>query len=99
CQFMAHVLDLVDVVIAPAISAVGQRIEYGVAGLRCWLHQVEDVAHGNATPFGDAGPALDAEMRRDLLLLGHRLEVSQGKLAGHLDETVDTEAVASKVFR
>ena len=86
---MAHVLDLVDVVIATAVGAVGQRIEHGIAGFGRRLHQVENVAHGNTTPFGDAGPALNAEMSRDLLLLGHGLEVVQGKLAGRFHQPAD----------
>jgi hypothetical protein len=53
-QRVAHVIDLVDVIVAPAIGAVGQRIEHGVASLGHRLHQTKDLAHGNTTPFGDA---------------------------------------------
>ena len=49
-QFVAHVLDLVNVIIAPAIGAVGQEVKYGVPRLRRRLHRIEDVPHCGTPP-------------------------------------------------
>jgi hypothetical protein len=41
-QCVAHILDLVNVIVAAAVGAIGQRIEHGEASLRYRLHQLAD---------------------------------------------------------
>src|SRR6185312_15997121 len=76
--------------------ALGKRVEDSVASLGRWPHDIEDAAHRDATPLGDAGPSLDAEMFRNLLLFRHRLEFGIGELSRILDQTIDAQPVVCK---
>ena len=70
---------------------------HGVAGLFGRAHQVEDVAHRHAAPLGDTGPALDAEVLRDLLVVWQRPQLLEAELYRILDEAVDAEAIAREM--
>ena len=69
-----------------SVTAVGKRVEHRVAGLRRRLDEVEDVAHRYTAPFGNAQPALDAEVHLDLLLLVHRLQLGERQLGRPFDQ-------------
>jgi hypothetical protein len=90
---MAHIAYFVNIVIAPSIRPVGQRVENGIARLRQPPHQPHNLAHRHATPLGHTRPALDAEMGRDLFLFLHALKLGQRELARCLDEPADPQAV------
>ena len=96
---MAHVRQTVRVIVAAAVAAVSERVKHRVAGLGRRLDEIEDVAHWHAAPLGNARPALDAEMRRDLLLLGHHLQLGERQLDGVFDQAVDPQPVARKFGR
>src|SRR6185437_1466455 len=59
-------------------------------------HDIKDEAHRDATPLGDTGPPLNAEMFGDLLLFGHRLDLGIGELPRILDQAIDAQAVVYK---
>src|SRR5665213_368083 len=88
-QAVMHIAYLVDIVIATACGALGERVKDSVAGLGRRLHDVQDVAHPNTAPFGDARPSLYAKMRGNLFLLRQRLQVGEGKLAWLLHQSAD----------
>ena len=89
----------IDTEAADSLKALDPKRPIREAGLGHPLHQIQDIALGNAAPFCDAGPALDAEMRRDLLLFRHRLELGQGEAPGSLDQTVEPQPVAGEFVR
>src|SRR6185437_10755920 len=88
--------QVVNVVVDAAIGAFGERVEDGIARLAGRSHDVEDLAHRSSAPLGDAGPALDAEMLGDLLLLGHRLDLGIGELPRMLDQATDAQSVVDE---
>ena len=65
-QLMLHVAKSVDVVITPAVSPVGVAVEYHVPSTRVGFHQFQEFYHRSSTPLGNAAPALNAVMLRDL---------------------------------
>src|SRR5215470_7177124 len=66
CQLMPHVAQSVDVVITPSVSPVGVAVEHGVLRTRVRFHSVQESCHRRSTPLGNAAPALNAVMLRDL---------------------------------
>src|SRR6185437_7296104 len=95
-QRMPHVSQVVHVVVDAAIGAFGERVKDGIARLARRPHDIQDAAHRNTAPLGDAGPALDAEMLGDLLLLGHRLDLGIGELLRMLDQATDAQSVVDE---
>src|ERR1022692_2545960 len=77
----------------PVSAAFDQRIEDGLASVCCRLYDIEDVAHRNAAPFGDAGPSLNAKMLGDLFLLRHLLDLGIGERLWALDQPAHAELV------
>src|SRR5215831_2411077 len=65
-QLMPHVAKSVDVVITPSVCPVGVAVEYHVLGTRVRLHPFQEFCHRSSTPLGNAAPALNAVMLRDL---------------------------------
>src|SRR5215467_1333224 len=65
-QLMLHVGKSVDVVITPAVSSVGVAVESRVLGSRFRFYPFQEFCHRSSTPLGNAAPALDAVMLRDL---------------------------------
>src|SRR5665213_532183 len=57
------------------------------------------MAHRNAAPFSDAGPALNAKVGGDLLLFRHRLQCRIGELRRILDKSTNSQAVVGEVIR
>lgn len=53
-QRVAHIFDGMNIVVTPAISAISERVEHSITGLRCRVNQIEEVAHPDTAPFGDA---------------------------------------------
>src|SRR5215469_1979542 len=52
-QVVAHVLDLVSVVVQSALWALGEGVKHGKTSLRQWMHQLDDLVHRHAAPLGD----------------------------------------------
>src|SRR5262249_49716675 len=65
-QLMLHVAKSVDVVIPPSVSPVGVAVEYDVFSSRVRLHPFQEFCHRSSAPLGNAAPALNAVMLRDL---------------------------------
>src|SRR6516162_11931176 len=63
---MLHVAKSVDVVITPAVGPVGVAVEYHVPSTRVGFHQLQEFYHRSSAPLGNAAPALNAVMLRDL---------------------------------
>src|SRR5512146_1973737 len=94
---MVHVIELVHVVVTPALQTLGKRVKDNVAGLRQGLDDFQNAEHRNAAPFRNARPALDAKVAGYLFLLRHRLEFSESKPRWLLDQSVDAQAVLREV--
>src|SRR6185437_391646 len=61
------------------------------------LYDIQNIAHRNAAPFGDARPSLNTKMRGDLFLLGQGLQVGKGELARRLDQPINAQAVVHEL--
>ena len=85
------------VVVEALVGAVAERIEDDPLRLRLRLDQIDDRLHRDAAPLRDAGPALDAEVLRDLLVVGQRAQLREVELDGILDEAVDPQPVVGEV--
>src|SRR5579864_3322193 len=94
---MAHVFELVHVVIAAAIHTLGKRVKDGVAGLRPGFDDFQNAAHRNAAPLCNARPALDAKVTGYLFLFWHRFEFGESKNRRLLDQSVDAQSVIREI--
>lgn len=76
-ELVVHLFNGVHVVVHAAVGAVAERVEHHppCAGLR--VDEFEDRRHGDAAPFRDTAPALDAEVLVDLADLGVLRECPQ----------------------
>src|SRR5215469_1792436 len=79
---MLYVAKSVDVVITPAVSPVGVAVEYHVPSTRVGFHQFQEFYHRSSTPLGNAAPALNAVMLRDLFAEAHFTQLIDCKLLG-----------------
>src|SRR5665213_635104 len=75
---VTQILNRVGVVIAPtSLAPSSEGIEHHPLGLWSGTDEVDQLRESQAAPLRDAGPALDAVMQSDLLLLAHGLKLIQ----------------------
>ena len=67
-------------------------------GLGLRADQVEDRLHRHATPLGDARPALNAEVLRDLLMIRQRTQLREREVDGVLDQPLDPKPATGEVI-
>src|SRR5262249_40124602 len=65
-HLMLHVAKSVDVVITPSVLPVGVAVEYRILRTRVRFHPFRELCHRGSTPLGNAAPALNAVVLRDL---------------------------------
>ena len=87
---MPHILNYVNVIVNTTFGTFSERVENSISGIGHWLHDIQDVTHGDATPLSNTGPPLNAEVLGDLLLLRHCLELGVGELARIRNQPADT---------
>src|SRR6516162_6688348 len=79
---MLHVAQCVDVVITPAVSPLGVAVEYRVLNTRVGFHPFQEFCHRSSTPLGNAAPALNAVMLRNLFAETDFTQLIDCKLPG-----------------
>src|SRR5262249_6825973 len=96
---MLHVAKSVDVVITPAVSPVGVAIEYYVPSTRVGFHQFQEFYHRSSTPLGNAAPALNAVMLRNLFAETDLAQLIDGEFLGmrHLAKQLHRAALCASL--
>ena len=95
-EVVAHLLHRVGVVVDAAVRSVAEAVEDDPP--RRWerVDQVHHAGQGDTSPLGDAGPALDAEVLRHLLLHRQGPQLRHAQLDRMLDKSVDAQPVVGK---
>jgi hypothetical protein len=88
-EVVAHLLDWVRVVVDAGVRTVAEGVEDHPLGFRQGFDEVHQGSHRHAAPFGDARPALDAEVLCDLLVVLQHSQPGQAQFDGVLDQAVD----------
>src|SRR5215510_54462 len=88
-----------NVVVEPAagIGSVREGDEDCEFGLGLRTDEIDDVLHRYTAPLRNSRPALNAVVLRDLLMLGHSLELGKGNLPRALHQAANLQLVVGKV--